>query len=178
MPEVRYKPAKFREMLLYLANKTGDDPRCGDKKLNKLLYFADVTAFRRRGAPIAGATYKHLKHGPIAKPFLKARGQLKAEERVRERKRPYHDKTQTCTEALGEPDTSMFDADELAILDEIVAKYWDYNGAEIEEAAHNEPGWALTRENEEIPYRAALIAKKASPRAVAVGHEIADRLGW
>lgn len=178
MPEVRYKPAKFREMLLYLAAKTGDDPRCGDKKLNKLLYFADVAAFRRRGEPIAGATYRHLEHGPIATPFKPARRQLKQEGRARERKRPYHDKTQTCTEALDAADMSIFDSEELAILDEVVAKYWDHDGKKIEKAAHREPGWALTKEREIIPYRATLISKKASPRAVKIGRELADCLNW
>lgn len=178
MPEVRYKPAKFREALLYLAAKTGEDPRCGDKKLNKLLYFADATAYRKRGTPITGATYKHLPHGPIATPFIPARRQLKEEERARERKVPYHTKTQTRTEALKPPNTALFDDEELRILDEIVEKYWDYDGRKIEKSAHDDPGWALTREREIIPYRALLIAKKASPRAIAIGHELAERLGW
>jgi len=178
MAEVKYKPNKFRETLLYLAARTGDDERCGDKKLNKLLYFADVTAYRRRGKPITGAPYKHLSHGPIATPFLPARRQLKAEGKVKERKRPYFTRTQTCTEAVEKADTSIFDADELAILDEVIAKYWDYDGDKIEKAAHEDPGWALTREEEVIPYRATLIGKRASPAAVSFGQELAGRLGW
>jgi uncharacterized phage-associated protein len=179
MPDVKYRPNKFEETLLYLAAKTGDDQRCGDKKLNKLLYFADVTAYRRRGQPITGAPYRHLSHGPIATPFVPARRKLKAEGKVTERKRPYFNRVQTCTEVIGEPPTTaLLDSDELAILDEIVEKYWDYDGTEIEKAAHEDPGWALTREKELIPYRTTLIGKKASPGAVAIGRDLASRLGW
>jgi uncharacterized phage-associated protein len=179
MTDVRYQPTKFREALLYLAAKTGADERCGDKKLNKLLYFADVTAFRRSGQAITGAQYRHLSHGPIATPFIPVRRKLKAEGKVKERKRPYFNHVQTCTEVVGEvPAATHLTPDEVAILDEVVSKYWAYDGNEIENAAHEDPGWALTREQELIPYRTMLIGKKASPAAVTIGRDLAGRFGW
>lgn len=178
MTEPSYNGRKFREMLVYIAGKSQDDPRCGDLKLNKLLYFADMTAYRRRGTPITGAKYQHQPHGPIAAPLIPARRQLESEKRVKAKKRRYFTKAQTCTEVLSSVDASLFEPDELAIMDEVIAKYWDWDAKAMENEAHREPGWRLTDDGETIPYRSALIGRTASPGAIALGHELATRLGW
>jgi uncharacterized phage-associated protein len=178
MTEPSYNGRKFREMVVYLAARSKDDPRCGDKKLNKLLYFADMTAYRRRGAPIAGAEYQHQPHGPIAKPLIPARRQLEGENRVKVGPRQYFTRAQTCTEAIKPADTSVFDPDEIAILDEVVTKYWDFDAKAMEDEAHKEPAWRMTKDGEPISYRSALIGRKASPKAIVRGHELAAHLGW
>jgi uncharacterized phage-associated protein len=178
MAEPRYNGAKFREMLVYLAACSREDPRCGDKKLNKLLYFADMTAYRRRGIPIAGATYQHQPHGPIATPLIPARRQLVREKRVKVDARNYFTRSQTCTEAITPADTTLFEADEIAIMDEVIAKYWAFDAKAMEDEAHKEPAWRMTDDGEAISYRSALIGRKASPKAIARGHELASRLGW
>lgn len=178
MAEPRYNPDKFKELVVYIASKTGDDPKCGDMKLNKLLYFMDVTAFRRTGKPITGAPYQHQKMGPIAEPLLPARRELEHERRVVVRSRDYKGKTQTATEAKSNPRTTLFEADELSIVDEIIEKFSDFDGKAMERIAHDEPGWKMTKDGERISYRTSLIAKSASPRAIQRGHELASRLGW
>jgi uncharacterized phage-associated protein len=178
MGEPTYNGRKFREMLVYIAGKSQDDPRCGDLKLNKLLYFADMTAYRRRGTPITGAKYQHQPHGPIATPLIPARRQLEAEKRVSTEKRSYFTKAQRCTCVHKAADPSQFDPDELAIMDEVIAKYWDWDAQAMEDEAHKEPAWRLTNDGETISYRSALIGRTASPGAVALGHELATRLGW
>lgn len=178
MAEPQYNGSKFREMLVYMAARAKDDPRCGDKKLNKLLYFADMTAFRRRGVPITGARYQHQPHGPVATPFVPARRQLAEEDRVKVRKRRYFTRAQTCTEVIAGPDTSQFTSEDLAIMDEIIAKYWEWDAKAMEDEAHREPGWRTTEDGETITYRSALIGRKASPKALAIGHDLAARLGW
>jgi uncharacterized phage-associated protein len=178
MAEPRYNPDKFKELVVYVASKTGDDPRCGDMKLNKLLYFMDVTAFRRTGQAITGAAYKHQPRGPIAVPLLPARRDLERRGRVAVHPRDYQGFEQTATEAKDDPQTDLFDPAELSLIDEVIEKFWDYDGTAMERIAHDEPGWKMTKEDERIPYRAALIAKSASPRAIQRGHELASRLGW
>lgn len=178
MTEPSYNGQKFREMLVYLAARSKDDPRCGDKKLNKLLYFADITAYRRRGNAIAGAPYQHQPHGPIATPLVPARRQLEGENRVRVSTRPYFTRSQTCTEAIQPADTTVFEADEIAIMDEVIAKYWEFDAKAMEDEAHKEPAWRMTKDGESISYRSTLIGRKASPKAIARGHQLASRLGW
>ena len=178
MAEPKYERGKFKELLVYVAQRTQGDLKCGDMKLNKLLYFADVTAYRRRGRPITGARYQHQPHGPTAKPLVPARRELVRSGRLDTKKRDYHGREQLSTEALDDPDTSLFEKDELAIIDEVLDKFKDLDGTELEQVAHQEPGWQMTSDGEVIPYRSTLLARTASPRAVARGNELAKFLGW
>lgn len=178
MAEPQYDPDKFKELVVYVASKTDGDPKCGDLKLNKLLYFMDVTAFRRTGKPITGAAYKHQPRGPIAVPLLPARKELVQQNRVAVYTRNYEGFDQTATEARDDPRTALFEPNELSLIDEVIEKFRDFDGTAMERIAHDEPGWKLTEENERIPYRAALIAKSASPRAIQRGYELASHLGW
>src|SRR2546430_17730589 len=60
---------KFKELILYFAQQCADDHSFGATKLNKLLFLTDFTAYARRGAPVTGATYFKLPHGPAPKQF-------------------------------------------------------------------------------------------------------------
>ena len=178
MAEPRYRGDKFKELLVYVASKTADDPKLGDMKLNKLLYFADVTAYRRRGEPITGAKYHHQAHGPLAKPLLLARDELVRKDRLKIAYRDYHGHRQRVTEATDEVRIGLFDPDEIAIVDEVIERFRSFDGTEMEQIAHQEPGWQMTTDGEVIPYRAALLARTASPRAIERGKELAERFGW
>jgi Protein of unknown function (DUF4065) len=70
MTEPEYDAAKFEELLLYVTERTQDDPACGDMKLNKLLYFADFLAFEKLGHAISGAPYQRLPWGPAPRYLL------------------------------------------------------------------------------------------------------------
>src|SRR5438067_13073106 len=61
---------KFRELILYFAQKSADDPAFGAVKLNKLLFYADFVSFAKRGKAITGATYFRLPHGPAPRQLL------------------------------------------------------------------------------------------------------------
>jgi uncharacterized phage-associated protein len=178
MAEPRYNPQKFKELLVYVASQTGSDERCGDMKLNKLLYFADVTAFRRTGHPISGAKYQHQRMGPIAEPLLPARRDLERDGRLVTCKREYQGYSQKATEAKGDIRPGVLTEDELAIIDEVISRFRDYDGRAMEEIAHEEPGWRMTSDGDRMPYRLSLLAKQASPRAIDRGKELAERFGW
>lgn len=177
MPEPRYRPQKFDELVVYIASKTADDEKCGDKKFNKLLYFSDATAYRRTGKPITGAKYQHEEHGPIARAFLKARRSLVGK-RVKTVERKYYGFDQTGTVAIDEPNLSVFEPGELEIVDEVIERFKGLDGKEMEQIAHQEPGWQMTGDHEQMPYREMLLVKRASPRAIERGKELAERFGW
>lgn len=40
---------KMKELILYLASRSEEDPRFSATKLNKLLFYCDFTAYRRLG---------------------------------------------------------------------------------------------------------------------------------
>ncbi len=66
-------------MILYIAEKTADDPSFGDTHLNKVLYWADFDAYGSLGRPVTGARYFKLPFGPGAKPLMPIRDELAEE---------------------------------------------------------------------------------------------------
>ncbi|MBM4416381.1 MAG: DUF4065 domain-containing protein [Chloroflexi bacterium] len=60
----QFDRSRFKEVLLYIAQSSENDPRFGATKLNKILYFSDFKAFATLGDFITGATYQRLDRGP------------------------------------------------------------------------------------------------------------------
>lgn len=70
---------KFSELLLYVSRLAESDPRCGATKLNKILFYADFSAYRALGRSISGQTYRKLQHGPAPWGVLREIERLSAE---------------------------------------------------------------------------------------------------
>lgn len=70
---------RFRELIVYIASKSIDDPSFGATKLNKILYYSDFKAFERFGVPLTGAPYFRLKNGPAPRIMIPVRDELVAE---------------------------------------------------------------------------------------------------
>ena len=64
-----YKPEfdsrKFRDLALYLAHKSQDDPYFGMVKLWVQMYYCDTIHWKRTGMSITGATYEKRSFGPF-----------------------------------------------------------------------------------------------------------------
>lgn len=177
MTEPTYDHDKFAELLVYIASRVGNDPTNGDTKLNKLLYFSDVTAYRRTGQPISGARYQHQTYGPIAVPLIPVREELTGTRLdVAEQELPTGG-TQRRTKALDDPDTAVFTEDEIEIIDEVIERFRDCRAKEMADFAHGEPAWIITQDGDDMSYRASLLARRASPAALDFGKKLAERLG-
>jgi hypothetical protein len=176
--ELRYEPEKFRELVVYIASRFGDDPPLGDVKLNKILYFSDFLAYNRLGRPITGARYKKEKNGPIATPLIPAREQLVAEHAVNiETKRwPNLRHPQRITRARRQA-ADVFSPRELRIVDSVIAELRQATADETSDLSHRRsPGWMLGNLSEDIPYHTALIPPAGpSDAAVEAAREYASQ---
>src|ERR1041384_212988 len=76
MKEIVFDEHKFRELVLYIADRCQDDPRFGATKLNKILFYADFLHYGESGTPLTGATYRKLEHGPAPKQLLPTQTKL------------------------------------------------------------------------------------------------------
>ncbi|MDQ3524454.1 MAG: Panacea domain-containing protein, partial [Chloroflexota bacterium] len=59
--------------MLYVAQRSKDDPFFGATKLNKIVYHVDFGAYRRWLRPITGHAYFRLKEGPAPQALVKVR---------------------------------------------------------------------------------------------------------
>jgi len=178
MAEPIYDHDKFAELLVYIASRVGNDATNGDTKLNKLLYFADVTAYRRTGKAISGARYMHQTYGPVAAPLIPVREELEGTRlEVSEQQLP-NGATQRRTKALDDPDATAYTDEERAIIDEVIDRFRNCRAKEMADFAHGEPAWLTTQDGEDMSYRASLLARRASPAAIDFGKKLAENLGW
>lgn len=167
---------KFEELILYIAERSETDPNFGDTKLNKILFFSDMTAFVRRGQPITGHLYKKEKYGPVAKALLPVRKRMISENACATRSKAVATREQTRTISLRPPNLSIFDAEEIAIVDEIIALFWDQKAIEVSDLSHRLPAWIIKEIGEEIPYEAVFIDRRElTPREEQRAAEIAER---
>lgn len=177
MTEPTYDHDKFAEMLVYIVSQVEDEATNGDTKLNKLLYYADVTAYRRTGEAISGARYKHQQRGPIAAALWPVREELTGSRLEVSENKIGNGAKQRRTRAVDEPDLSMFSEQEREIMDEVVTRFKGCRAEEMEKFAHDEPAWAMTEDEDDMTYRSSLLLRQASPAAVDHGEQLAERLG-
>ena len=175
--QTKFNGKKFRELLLYIASKSVDDPRFGATKLNKILYYADFAAFRIFGQPITGARYKRLSEGPVPHQLLTERSRLVNNERAMVEKRQYYSGSQHRLVAVDQPDESIFSHGELRIVDEVIEDLLPLDARGVSDRSHKEPGWLAASDNQTIPYEMALLSSAPpTPEQEAGAMELAKNL--
>jgi hypothetical protein len=176
MPQ--FEPDKFRELVLYIAEKCMEDPTFGAVKLNKILYFADFFAYADWGAPITGATYMKARRGPAPRELLSIRDELKSNGSICIRKVPYHGYSQERIVPTREANLALFTAKEIALIDDIIQKLWGINAADISDYTHRLAGWRIAEDQDNIPYESVFLSDEALTQDdVERAKELSDRLG-
>lgn len=176
-PQPEYDEQKFKELVLYLAEKSADDPSFGDTKLNKLLFFSDFLAYAVYGRPITGAVYQKLEHGPAPRRLLPARRELveARDATVVKRGRAY---ARTVTVNRRPADTRLFDPDELDLVDEIVELLRTHDATDVSDFSHQfSAGWKLGKPGDDIPYDSIFLSvgTTLTPYEVERGRELAHQ---
>ena len=138
-----YDERKFTELLVYVASRLQGDQSGGATKLNKILFFADFAHVRRTGAPISGAEYQKLEHGPAARRLRPVRDGLIGNgdaELVDEEFLGYR---QHRLVPHRDADLTVFSDDELATIDKVLADLDGLNARQVSDLSHDEAGWRL-----------------------------------
>ena len=167
---------KLQELILYIADRCEDEEEFGSTKLNKILFFADFTAYARTGHAITGEQYQKLEHGPAPRRLLPAIDALKRENALAEKTRGYYGYPQRWYVALRDPDLTQFTAEDIAIVDEVVDRLRGKTGADVSHLSHTFVGWRAAKMNEDIPYETAWISSAPlSEEAEALAETVAKR---
>lgn len=171
--------AKFREMILLIARRSDSDPSYGATKLNKLLFFADFSAYRRFGHSISGARYQKLEHGPAPRELLPVRERMIEDGRAIELTRDYFGNVQRRLTSIDEPTITALSGREVALIDEIIQAYRGANATDTSDISHQFTGWKHAVFGEDIPYETALLIERSStPADVSEGERLNRRYGW
>jgi len=171
---------KFKELILYICEKSATDPNFGATKLNKVLFLSDFWAYANLGNPITGVEYMKLPYGPAPRPLMPIRkemqehGELAIQETTLDpeiaRKRPVN---------LRAANLSHFSAEEIAIVDRVLEFCRPATGKSVSRYTHRWHGWIAAEEGETIPYETVFISDEPiTPFEVARGKELAAKHGW
>lgn len=171
---------KFRELILYVAAESENDPRFGATKLNKILYFADFKAFGMFGESITGATYQRLDRGPAPRELLPILRQMEAEGDISTSYRRYYNYPQTVVKAERAPDVEAYLTEaEKELVDTVLRDLRDLNASEVSALSHLEAGWQMAGDRDVIPYETAYISnRRPTPRELATWkRDVRERSG-
>lgn len=156
---------RLRELVLHIASRCEDDSTFGATKLNKILFFADFTAYLRLGKSITGHPYQALKQGPAPKRLLPLLTNMRNQDEVATKRVADQGFEQRRTVALREADLSLFTPAEVAIVDEVIQNLRGLSATEVSARSHRFIGWEVAREGEMIPYGTALIIPRDPNKA-------------
>ena len=182
--DVEFDEGKFTELILYIASASKDDPRFGAVKLNKLLYFSDFTHYAHTGKAITGARYQRLEQGPAAVQMMPTLNKIESNEDGRVIKMEYFGYFQERLEPFRDPTTSLFTKDEIARVNQIIKKFWNFNAAQISEWSHTVGvgyiGWQIAKNHDIIPYNSVFLASPdtLTDGEIAYGQQMARELGF
>ena len=172
---------KLIEAVLYLCERSADDPNFGVIKLVNLLYYADCAAYLKHGAPITGATYLHFPHGPYPAHWYKVRQEMQATgdvEVVYEDNDDGHHRYRLLPNRTVKPE--LLTETDCAILDEQRERFAPFNTSGITEHSHQQLSWRYTEDGEPLPYATAGVtdppmSANELKRAQRIANDIAKR---
>jgi uncharacterized phage-associated protein len=146
---------KLQQVILYFLEHI-NNVHLGRTKLLKLLYFVDFDHYEAHGAPVTGACYRKLPHGPYPDKVEKLIAKMEKSGLVREVTVDHKGYTQHRLITLNAKfDPAKFSGTELQTLERVAAEWADATAAQIEAATHREAPWAATQAGRKIDYEMA-----------------------
>lgn len=116
-----------------------DPADLGATKLNKVLWFADLEAYRLTGNTITGAgSYQKRQFGPVPKGIMETLSELQSQSKISSSTENYYGFAKNMFMSLERPDISQLTAQEIAIVDMIAdAICKDHTAKSISEESHD-----------------------------------------
>jgi hypothetical protein len=150
---------KFKNLVHYISHRCDNPDDLGSTKLNKILWYSDIEAYRFLGTAITGEVYKKHGFGPVPQHILSVLDELQDEGKIRVNDVIYYGRDKKEFVSLKKPDISMFSKKQKDIInkhiDHICRKH---TATSISNKTHDRI-WELATQGEEIPYEATLVAK-------------------
>jgi hypothetical protein len=174
---MRRNHEKLAELVLYIADQHETDELFGSVRLAKTLFYADFLYYAKTGNSITGERYIRKQNGPMPEALLSMRDQLAREGALVMKDRLVRGYTQKRPIALRTANLSSFTADEIVMVDYVLAQLHGRSATDVSELSHRFEAWQLAEDGEEIPYQTAYLSeRKASAEDWAFAREIAAEL--
>lgn len=173
-----YDRDRLERLALYVAFRSVNDPKFGKTKLAKILFYSDFAAYTELGDSITGAEYSKLPNGPFPRALFSAIRRIEKEGAGVVAVADYFGKDQERLVATKPIDLTGFTAEEISLVDQVIAAMKDDDAARVSEVSHRASGWKYVEDMELIPYDLAWVSPAPpSDASLSLGQEVAARLG-
>jgi uncharacterized phage-associated protein len=146
---------KLEEAVHYICARASDN--LGAVKLNKILYYADMTHYAQTGGAITGATYAKQARGPVPKQVVPAIEHLQRSGRLTVENVSYFDFVKREFTTHGDTDDSVFSKAEIERLDEVIRSIDKFSAREISDISHTIV-WKSAELGETLPYDSFFVS--------------------
>ncbi len=153
VPKLNVK--KFKQVLLYILEKTAGKPNVGETVLYKLLYFADFDFYEQFETHLTGAEYRKMPYGPVPQKLGNILEAMIEDGVLQRISTEYHGFPQKRYIPLQKPDISELSASELSVIEQVLHKHADWSAKKISEHSHKDIPWKASTEGEIIDYELA-----------------------
>jgi hypothetical protein len=176
---MQFDRSKFKALIHYICDKCAEDPsKLGKVKLNKVPWHVDMAAYKNRGRPVTGEIYRKGQFGPVADHLLETVDELAREGAIAIRGVEYYGHEKFEYLSLKRPDISMFDREEIDLINEMIRYVCDENSAASISAKTHDHIWALAQLGDTIPYQTVFArAGELTPDDMKWARAEAKRLG-
>lgn len=152
-----FEMKKLEEAVHYICDNVTAADRLGQVKLNKILYYADMTSFAETGRALTGATYVKQFRGPVPTQVMPAIEHLEHDGRLQVSHVSLFNSKKREFEAGGETDTKLFEPGEIERLNMFIRLVCDHTAPEISEISHH-LAWQAADIGEVMPYESFFVA--------------------
>ena len=167
---------RFKELILYISQKSATDPKFNTLKLNKLMFFSDFWAYGVYGEPITGFEYQKLEKGPAPKKMPEIKKAMVSENSLALQPLPLQPWRKTVN--LRTPDLSVFKPEHISLVDALLEAFKDVDGEEFSLISHKMPCWIIPKLGDVIPYEMVFISHEVPTNAdLERGKAVAAELG-
>jgi transcriptional regulator with XRE-family HTH domain len=143
---------KFKQVLLYILEKTGGKPNIGMTALYKLLYFIDFDYYEKYEEQLMGLTYIHNHYGPSPREFMKVVDDMKKEGSLEEVKSAYFAYEQRKFLPHKSADLDTLGSKEIKMIDSVLARYGDLSASQLTAISHEDTPWVAASDGENLDY--------------------------
>ncbi len=143
---------KFKQVLLYVLEKTAGKPNIGMTALYKLLYFIDFDYYEKYDKQLMGLTYIKNHYGPTPREFVKVVEDMKKEGDLEEVKSPYFAYEQKKFLPRKSANLSKMNAQETAMIESVLARYGDMTAKQLSDLSHEDTPWVVAEDGQNIEY--------------------------
>jgi len=164
---------KFKNLIIYILEKSAGKPNVGETVLYKLLYFSDFNYYKIYEEHLSGAIYRKLPNGPVPISIdTILDSMINVDKSLKRFKTEYYGYQQKRYIPLINADLRLFNAAEIEVVNKVIELLSSMSATEISLYSHEDMPWKASKDMEQIDYELAFY--RTAPYSVRKYNQIEE----